>query len=940
MERNYPFLDSTKPVKERIADLLSRLTVQEKISMLPSHMQGVERLGIGEWHVGCEVARGYVGRQGEIDEISTVFPQPIGMASMFDPELMYKIGEIAGDEARYYYQQCKNGKLMVWGPTVDMERDPRWGRTEEGYGEDPFLTGEMTKAYTKGLAGEDEFYLKTVPTLKHFCADNNEFERGSCSANVDPRLLHEYYYAAFKPAITEGGAHSIMAAYNELSGVPAVMNPDIQTLLKDEWGLDFVVTDGGDFSQNVLLHEFPNTHAEALALCLKNGADTMTDASDIVIAAAKDALERNLITEADIDKSVGNILLGRFRLGEFDETHPYKDMDIELDSEYAKSINKEAALKQVCLLKNNGILPLSKNKKPKIALIGPIGDQNYKDWYTGLSSYEISVKTGIEKEFGAENVTFDNGYDITALKSIANEKYLTVTDDECTIKAVSDNADTASQFEFHDWDFGSVNLKSILNGKYITDDGTYKAKSDTPYSWFIREWLKPTVYDGLYSFRSWMDRTYDVFVDTKNDNALTTAPSSRISSDKQFEKIVVSSGCERAAKLARNSDIAIVCVGNHPTQVARECYDRPDIVLPKHQQELIKACMKANKNTIVLIISSYPYAINWENENVPAIIYTSHAGPELGTAVAKTLSGENNPAARCPMTWYKSIHELPSIMDYDIITNETTYMYYKGEPIYPFGHGLSYSKFAYSDMNVTDNIVTNNNGVLSVTVNVKNTSDIDGDEVVQIYYHAENAKIKRPERKLCGFKRVHICAKTTETVKIDIPHKALEFYDVSREKLCVSSGEYKLMAGASCLDIRLSKNVYVNGENIPARDISKVIKLKNFDKKSDVTLEFSAEMFDHYAISHDWGGSITLQNVNFCDYDYAEIIAAAPAGTAELQIFTDITVDEPIGTASITPSPSKSSFMTYKIPLVKISGVSDLTLKMNGYMSLYSIQMK
>ncbi|MDE5991892.1 MAG: beta-glucosidase, partial [Oscillospiraceae bacterium] len=205
------FRDSSLPMKERVSDLLSKLTPEEKMSMLSCHMPAVPRLGIGEWYVGTEVARGYVGR--DTGELSTVFPQPIGMASMFDPELMYELGVIAGNEARYHYQNEPNGKLMLWGPTVDMERDPRWGRTEEAYGEDPFLTGEMSKAYTKGMAGDDPVYLKTVPTLKHFCANNNEADRGSCSANVDMRTLHEYYYRAFKAAITEGGARSVMAAY-------------------------------------------------------------------------------------------------------------------------------------------------------------------------------------------------------------------------------------------------------------------------------------------------------------------------------------------------------------------------------------------------------------------------------------------------------------------------------------------------------------------------------------------------------------------------------------------------------------------------------------------------------------------------------------------------------------------------------------------------------
>ena len=350
MKKNYPFRDSSLPFEDRVKDLLSRLTIEEKAKMLSSHMNAVPRLGIEEWHVGTEVARGYVGRTD--DEISTVFPQPIGLASTFDTDLMFRLGEIAGNEARYYYQQKENTALMLWGPTVDMERDPRWGRTEEAYGEDPFLTGKMSAAYTVGMAGTDEKYMKTIPTLKHFCADNNEKNRGSCSANVEPRTLHEYYYKAFERPITEGKARSIMAAYNELSGVPAVMNPDMQNILKDKWGLDFVVTDGGDFSQNLLSHKNVRTHAEALALCLKNGADSMTDPEDMVYAAAMDALEKCLITEKDIDKAVGNVLLGRFKLGEFDDVHPYKDMNVAVDSEESRKTNREAAMKQVCLLKN------------------------------------------------------------------------------------------------------------------------------------------------------------------------------------------------------------------------------------------------------------------------------------------------------------------------------------------------------------------------------------------------------------------------------------------------------------------------------------------------------------------------------------------------------------------------------------------------------------
>ena len=342
--------------------MLGRLTVDEKINMLSSVQCEVPRLGVGKWTIGCEAARGFVSK--DPNEVSTVFPQPIGMASTFDKELMRKIGEIAGDETRHYYKQDPTGRLMLWGPTVDMERNPLWGRTEEAYGEDPCLAGEMSKEYTIGLAGaahseepadkdirdcrtdESGVLLKTLPTLKHFCANNNEKDRMCGNSDVTVKLLHEYYYRAFKPALTEGGAHAVMAAYNKIGGVPGDMNPDMQHVLKDEWKMDLAVSDGGAFSQNYLEHCYTNSHAESLALCIKNGTDTMTDDGRMVAAAARDALNKGLISENDINKAVGNVLLGRFRLGEFDDRHKYSDTDTFPDSEYARTINRQAAYEQ------------------------------------------------------------------------------------------------------------------------------------------------------------------------------------------------------------------------------------------------------------------------------------------------------------------------------------------------------------------------------------------------------------------------------------------------------------------------------------------------------------------------------------------------------------------------------------------------------------------
>ncbi len=920
----YPFLDSSLSVRERVADLLGRLTLEEKANMLSCHMAAVPRLGISDWFVGFEAARGYVGR--DTDEVSTVFPQPIGMASMFDPELMWEIGEIVGNETRYYHQKNPNGRLMLWGPTVDMERDPRWGRTEEAYGEDPFLTGRMSVGYTSGMAGDDEKYMKTIPALKHFCADNNEANRDTCSANVTPRTLHEYYYRAFKYAITEGGARSVMAAYNELSGVPAVMNPDLQGLLKDKWGLDFIVTDGGDFSQNVLAHKCVKTHAEALALCIKNGADSMNDSGDMVAAAAMDALKKCLITEADIDKAVGNVLYGRFVLGEFDEEHPYKNMNVTPESEESRAVNRRAAMEQVCLLKNDDLLPLE--KQGTIAVVGPLADENYSDWYTGRSSYAISIKKGMETEFGAENIIFDNGYDIVAVKSRKNGKYLSVGEDG-SVKAVSDTISVNERFELHDWGFGSMNFKSLANGRYLTEtNGVYKAESVTPYSWFIREWFRPTVYEDCYFFRSWQDKPTDIFV---NDNGeLATRPAARVTPDKLFEIEIISKGTERIAELSAKSAAVVVCAGNHPMQVARECYDRPDITLPEHQSSLIKAAFEANPKTVLLIAASYPYAIKWEKEKLPAIVYTSHAGPELGTAAAATLSGRNNPAARCPMTWYESVHELPDIKDYDIIGNDMTYMYYKGTPLFPFGHGLSYSEFEYGDFTAVQRGET-----VQTSVTVKNASERDGDEVVQIYFRMNAPRVKRPLRQLCGFKRVHIKAGEAAAVRIDIPFSALEFYDVTREKLCVESGSYTFGAGASCLDIRCRADIDLAAEVIPPRDMGILTKAKNYDGCYNVSLDFSYGLNDHYAVSGDWGGGLILGGAAMEDYTKAEVICAAACGRGTVEIFAD---DRLIGRSDVPPSPAPDGFDILEIPLEPVSGVCSLRIGLNGRIGIYSLK--
>lgn len=864
MENKYKFRDSSLSFDERVKDLLSRLTIEEKAGLLSSHMAAVPRLGIGEWYVGAEVARGYVSRNP--DEPTTVFPQPIGLSGTFDTELMEKAGLAAGKEARVLNKRHPSGHLMLWGPTVDLCRNPLWGRNEEGYGEDPFLTGEMSAAYTKGLADRHGEYYQSIPTLKHFCANNTENERGTASSDVEPRTLNEYYYAAFERPITCGGAYSIMAAYNELSGVPAVINPDIQNVLKDKWGLGFVVTDGGDFSQNVVFHGYSTSHAETIALAIKNGTDVMTDCEDVVAASVLEAVKSGLVSEKDIDKALYNSMLARFRLGEFDEKHPFSDIDESvLDCDEHKKLNHRAALEQTVLLKNDGILPLDTNKS--VAVTGLNGNCNLMDWYTGYSSYNTTILDGISGKFAG--AMYDNGCDRVVIKSELTGKYLGVADDD-TVSAIYEKDDPRALFEKAEYGHDETTYRSLYNNRYITESSC-KCDSESTYRWFSQEIMKPQRHGENVLYRTYFGKALGV----DENGKLTLVKQFGLTDNKLFCEEVVSDGIKRAAELAKKADYAIVCIGNDPMIVAREMYDRKTLALPAHDSALARAVYDANNNCVLALVSSYPFAICEEQEYMPAIIYTTHAGPELGNAFAEVIGGEYSPAGRLAQTWYKSEYELAPIESYDIIENEMTYLYYKGKPLYPFGYGLSYAKFEYSDFDVREN-----GDVISVSLDVANVSETDSDEVVQIYFRMEDPSVKRPLKQLTAFTRVHIEGGQTLRVMFDISKSELRFYDVSRERFAIEQGRYTFMTGASSEDIRLMKTIDVSGEKIPPRELGKGILAKNYDGKYNTKMQYSKKLEMHYML----GGGLIYNNCVLGDAENIEIVCGSRVNGGKITV--------------------------------------------------------
>lgn len=929
----FAFNNTQLSFKDRMKDLLCHLTVDEKIHMMTTHHYPVERLNIGEWYVGTEIARGFVGRDDSMK--STVFPQPIGMASTFDDKIMESVGRVASDEARAFYNRDKKSYLCIWGPTVDMERHPLWGRTEEAYGEDPCLTGKMTTAYTNGLIGSDKNYYKTLPTLKHFCANNNEKHRGSSNSRIPISLLHEYYYKAFEIPIRFGGAKAIMTAYNEINQCPATMNKDVQTFLKDMWGLEYVVTDGGDFVQNVTSHNVCSSHAEAVAYCIKSGIDCFTDIDEVVHNAVYQALNRRLITIDDIDKAIYNALLCRMKLGHFDNDCPYNSITTDIiDSPEARELNQKVAKEGVTLFKNDGILPLDTSKS--VAVIGFLANTMLKDWYTGISTYSVTSLDAIKKSFS--KVAFDNGFNIIAIKC-NNGKYLSVSDDG-TVSATADTITSAEQFELHDWGENWINLYSVKLNKYLhlNDDSSITALTDEVYGWYTKE---------TFNFKS-IFNTSEISIEeylfhkkiyVAEDSTLKCSHEKNlVATDSQkFTVEVVSKGVDRVSKLVKDYDYSIVFTGNDPEQYARECWDRNTLELPEQQSKIVKSSYENNSNTIMVLVSSYPYAINWENDNLSGIIYTSHAGAELGNAICMTLTGENNPAGRTPMTWYKSLYDIPNIMEYDIQKGGLTYMYYQGEPLYPFGYGLSYSTFEYSNMECT----SQGNG-FKISMDITNTSSVDGDEVIQLYYKVINSIVDRPIKKLFDFKRVHI--KSGETVHFEKEYFMLdpkdsthfEFYDVTRRIMVVEDADYNIMIGSSSDSIKSSFSIHINGDKVPHRNVMRKVKAIDCNSTYGTEISYSKDVGKHYIYCNSWSGSVVFKDCLLNDASYIQVTATSVLKDEKIVVKSG---DTELCTIDVTASDGYYDFKEFNGYFKeKLNGIQDLQLYFGEGVGILSIR--
>ncbi|WP_150265164.1 glycoside hydrolase family 3 protein [Paenibacillus tepidiphilus] len=969
---NYPFQNTQLPLEERVSDLVSRFTLEEKVQLMVQYQAAVERLGVKAYKHGTEAAHG-MAWLGE----ATGYPQPIGLGCTWDTELMQRIGSAIGDEARGFFKRNPeiNG-LTLWAPTVDMERDPRWGRTEEAYGEDPVLTGKLASALVQGIQGDHPKYLKAVATLKHFIANNNEVGRGDTSVSIDPRNMREYYLKAFEIPFKEGGAQSMMTAYNAINGVPANLNPDVNGIVKEEWGMDgFVVSDAFDVSGTVRDHGYLETHKEAVARSIREGGiDSLTDDDALMKQSLREALEEGLLAESDLDAALRNTFRVRFRLGEFDpeEENPYAAIDESaiLHPEHAK-LSREAAGKAVVLLKNEGgILPLAADKLKKVAVIGPLGGTVYRDWYSGSLPYAVTPLRGIQEKLEAYGgkTAFAGGTDRVKLKAKHSGRYVQVQEGEqAALAASGENAGQAAVFELTDWGWDSHTVIAEDNGRYLTtDDRIVKASADQIWEWFTKEvfLVRPSSegQDGVgqgVTFSTWNDtpvtvkrETGELLVgtgsaeETANEINVAGAASvaggedERVSAD-VFEVETVTDKFQAAKEIAGDADLAVVFVGNHPLINGKETIDRPDITLPASQEQLIKEVMSVNPNTVVVVVGSYPYALNWVNEHVPAVLYTTHAGQEIGNAVADVLFGDVNPAGRLNMTWYSSVDQLPEFMDYDVIKRGRTYQYFTGEPLYPFGHGLSYSTFRYDGLVLDrEQAVAGHDGEVSITATVTNTGDRAGEEVVQLYGHAEHSRVKRPLKQLLAFRRILLQPGETAEVSFTLPLSELAIWDVTRERFCIETGSYSFLAGASSASLPVSATLAVQGEVIPPRDLRQPVKAVNYDDYEGILIGECREGGSAAEVAGAGAGASGW--IAFADAEFGEGVssvklrAAAPeAAVAEIRLQSP---EGPLaGTVSLAGEGAQE-WRDYTAGLSGVSGRQDVYIVLNGKAALSTVQ--
>ena len=817
-----PYQDTTLSFEERAADLVSRMTLEEKASQLGNRTSAISRLGVASYDYWTEALHG-VARLGE----ATSFPYSIAMAASWDPDMIQEITDAVSDEARGY----SNGKgqgLSYWSPTINMARDPRWGRNHESYGEDPFLTTQIGSGFVKGMQGDDEKYLKTIATVKHYAANNSEYNRHTGDSQMDDRTLREYYTRAFKGVVREADVASAMSSYNRVNGIPASANTYLlDTLLRKTFGFDgYVTSDCGAIQDITENHKWAPeelgrvvTKEESVAYSLMAGCDL--DCGSIYPTYAENAVNTGVLSEDVIDQALLRLFTARMQTGEFDpaEDVPYRSetysFDNQVENAEHKQLAEDSANDTIVLLKNeaaNGesdpILPLDISAGKNIVMVGGIADEVVLGGYSGTPSEE-NTSTPIQgmEALGA-NVTYIEGAATAPAGSyICNMRNVIIHKKDGT--TVTLKPSDAKELVGCRYEAGSGNIGYITPGATLMyenvdvkniDSISFEVAGDTS----VLPGTITVTMDSLSGMQfasvktestgGW--QTYKELTYKVTDAGGYSTQDLYFSFSMEYQNVTFT---DEETQQIQNADTVIVCLEGN---TSGEGTDRSTIVMPSGQISLINTLAQLNPRTVVYLQTVGAVELGDFMDNVPAILWTCYNGQAQGNAMARVICGEVNPTAKLPFTWYAQNAALPTIDDYDIRGGEDyagwTYQYYDGPVTYPFGYGLSYSSYEYSNLKITSSTTVTPNDTLTATVDVKNTSDVDGEEIVQLYVAVPNPDgVNRPFKQLKSFEKVAIAAGETKTVTLTLDLSDCYFWDEEEGRNVYDQGEYTLFVGPS-----------------------------------------------------------------------------------------------------------------------------------------------
>lgn len=816
--------------------LLDSLSRDQKIAMLHQHAPAVESLGLARFHTGAEAAHG-VAWLGP----ATVFPQPVGLAASWDEDLIRRVGTAVGMEVRGKQAVDATVSANVWAPVVNPLRHPLWGRNEEGFSEDPHLTAALAGAYCAGLKGDDDRFWLTVPTLKHFLAYNNETDRNVSSSQLRARVLHEYELPAYRGPIEDGVAGAVMLSYNLVNGRPAHVSDLVAGELR-QWrnGEDItIVTDAGAPSALYTAEKYFDDGPSAYAAALRAGVDSFTEDGDNPepsLQHLREALDRGLINDADIDRAVLRLLTLRERTGEFeDDGGPFGSLGPELVGDPAHvALAREAARKSVVLLRNGtaagthgALLPLGLNPG-KVAVIGALGSTVLSDWYSGTLQDEVSIAEGLSARYG--NVVAEAGVDSVSLRCVRTGMYLGAGTPETALTAGAAAPGPAETFLLKDWGGGECTLQSPDTDKFVAADGYYlTASADRVGGWVVQETfrLHPAA-DGTVSIQHIGTGKW-VRIEAHTGSAALSAGTEETAD--RFTVRTARSGQQAARDAAAAADVAVVVVGNDPHLGGRETIDRATLALPEPEQELIRLVRETNPRTVLVIVSSYPYALG-PLADTPAVLWTSHAGQELGNGLADVLSGDFEPTGRLAQTWWQRDADLPDILDYDLISAHGTYLYSKAEPLYALGHGLGYSTVSYESAVLADSEGSD----CGIDVELRNTGTRPAHELVQVYAACPGHRFEFPRRLLVAHHRVELAPGERRTVRIPVRLDRLATFSVTEGRMLVEPGTYELMVGPSANSLPLGVELSVTGEGSGPRPRGAWIRAELFDECANLAL--------------------------------------------------------------------------------------------------------